>query len=254
VKVQLVGSESVGFMALAHFFQEKGYDVLHTDASTLDADLYVFCTGHETLRTLAQGLVILDLRDDTNLEAAEWAAYADFCLVSDAAAQTTLIETYGCEPTRIFLLPDNDLLIDLVHQGLRNTLLPAVVENRGETMIDQKRISDSTFTSPLQQTATLVARLEAIERQTDVMLRNYQIRSYVPFIGPLITWVRRNLTSHLREPYLDPMLERQVTFNRNLVVVLREILQLQTDLEARLAQLENENSHDRCNEAHHRNS
>jgi chromosome segregation ATPase len=49
------------------------------------------------------------------------------------------------------------------------------------------------------------------------MIRPYVVRSKLPIFGPLIAWVRRNLTSHLREPYLDPMVERQVSFNRQLV-------------------------------------
>jgi hypothetical protein len=45
-------------------------------------------------------------------------------------------------------------------------------------------------------------------------MREYVVRSGVPLVGPLIAWLRRNLTSHLREPYLDPIVERQVTFNQ----------------------------------------
>jgi len=50
--------------------------------------------------------------------------------------------------------------------------------------------------------------------QADVMLRGYTVQSRLPVVGPWIGWLRRNLTSHLREPYLDPMIERQVAFNR----------------------------------------
>ena len=73
--------------------------------------------------------------------------------------------------------------------------------------------------------------LEAmLEYQTDIMSRDYQVRSHIPLIGGLIAWVRRNLTSHLREPYLDPALERQVAFNRQLVHLLQERL-VQTALQ-----------------------
>ncbi|HYN88798.1 MAG TPA: hypothetical protein VER55_09720, partial [Ardenticatenaceae bacterium] len=42
-------------------------------------------------------------------------------------------------------------------------------------------------------------------------------------LGRLIAWVRRTLTSHLREPYVDPMFERQAAFNRHLALTLREL-------------------------------
>ncbi|MBN1888131.1 MAG: hypothetical protein JW850_09080 [Thermoflexales bacterium] len=57
----------------------------------------------------------------------------------------------------------------------------------------------------------------------DVTLRGYQVRSKLAIIGGLIAWVRRNLTSHLREPYIDPALERQMTFNRLAIDCLRDI-------------------------------
>ncbi len=63
-----------------------------------------------------------------------------------------------------------------------------------------------------------------LEQAADVMDRDYVVYSNAPLVGPLITWVRRNLTSHLREPYLDPALERQVAFNREVVSLLRRIL------------------------------
>jgi len=58
----------------------------------------------------------------------------------------------------------------------------------------------------------------------DVMQRGYVVRSNAPLVGSLIAWVRRNLTSHLREPYLDPTLERQVAFNREVVHTLQRLL------------------------------
>lgn len=71
--------------------------------------------------------------------------------------------------------------------------------------------------------------LEWLQSHTDVMLRGYAVRSKAPLVGKLIAWVRRNMTSHLREPYLDPMFERQVVFNHRLV----QVLQQQTEITAR---------------------
>ena len=96
---------------------------------------------------------------------------------------------------------------------------------------------------PQSQTATntpslaaLTARLDVAERQADVMQRDYQVQSKVPLVGPLVAWIRRNLTSHLREPYLDPTLEKQVALNRDLVKALQEVSALLRDLEERLSQ------------------
>ncbi len=73
--------------------------------------------------------------------------------------------------------------------------------------------------------------LEALEESADVMMRGYVVRSGLPVVGPLVAWIRRNLTSHLREPYLDPTMERQVGFNRRVAQALRR-------LESRLAAYE----------------
>ena len=53
-----------------------------------------------------------------------------------------------------------------------------------------------------------------------VGMPGYEVRSQVPFVGRLIAWVRRQLTSHLKEPYLDPIVARQEEFNRELVQTL----------------------------------
>jgi len=97
---------------------------------------------------------------------------------------------------------------------------------------------------PGPQVAGLAARIDGIERRADIMLRGYQVRSRALVIGPLIAWVRRNLTSHLREPYLDPTFERQVAVNRELVAALRGLSDRQADLERRLARFEEEQQDD----------
>jgi glycosyltransferase involved in cell wall biosynthesis len=63
--------------------------------------------------------------------------------------------------------------------------------------------------------------LQWLDKVADVMQRNYVVRSNAPIVGSLIAWVRRNLTSHLREPYVDPTFERQVAFNREVVSTLQ---------------------------------
>jgi glycosyltransferase involved in cell wall biosynthesis len=87
--------------------------------------------------------------------------------------------------------------------------------------------------------------LEDLEGQSDIAMRGYVVRSKVPVLGPFITWVRRNLTSHLREPYLDPMIERQVAFNHRVTGWIRQAVKAlsasahrQEVLEARVESLE----------------
>nr|HMN30421.1 hypothetical protein [Caldilineaceae bacterium] len=61
-------------------------------------------------------------------------------------------------------------------------------------------------------------------------------------IGPLLAWVRRNLTSHLREPYIDPTFQRQENFNRQVAKTIMELVGRETasqaSLEQRIAELE----------------
>ena len=84
-----------------------------------------------------------------------------------------------------------------------------------------------------------------IEAQADVALRSYRVRSKVPLFGPLIAWVRRHLTSHLREPYLDPIIEQQVSLNRQMAEWLKQAgatldasVQCQGELRHRIKALE----------------
>jgi hypothetical protein len=61
----------------------------------------------------------------------------------------------------------------------------------------------------------------------DIVMRDYRVRSNAPLVGKLIEWVRVNSTTHLKEAYLDKMLERQVNYNRLLAV---EVAALQNEL------------------------
>ena len=71
---------------------------------------------------------------------------------------------------------------------------------------------------------TVNADLDRIEAMSDVMIRGYVVRSRLPLVGGLIAWIRRTLTSHLREPYVDPIIERQIAFNRELVQLVRGLI------------------------------
>ena len=64
--------------------------------------------------------------------------------------------------------------------------------------------------------------------QADISLREYRVRSRVPVVGRLIEWIRYNSTTHLKEAYLDRIIERQVIYNRQLA---DEISRLRVDIE-----------------------
>lgn len=61
----------------------------------------------------------------------------------------------------------------------------------------------------------------------DIVMRDYRVRSHAPVVGNLIEWVRVNSTTHLKEAYIDRVLERQVNYNRLLAV---EVAALQNEL------------------------
>jgi glycosyltransferase involved in cell wall biosynthesis len=68
----------------------------------------------------------------------------------------------------------------------------------------------------------------------DVVMRDYRVRSNAPLVGKFIEWVRVNSTTHLKEAYLDRVLERQVNYNRLLAV---EVAALQNELVGLRAQV-----------------
>ena len=42
-------------------------------------------------------------------------------------------------------------------------------------------------------------------------------------VGRLVAWMRRNLTSHLKEPYLDPIILRQQAYNLRSTWTINEL-------------------------------
>lgn len=73
----------------------------------------------------------------------------------------------------------------------------------------------------------------------------YAVRSGVPVVGRTVAWLRRQLTSHLKEPYLDPVIAGQERFNKDLVASLlpaldaslREQRRLRAELELLRAEI-----------------
>jgi glycosyltransferase involved in cell wall biosynthesis len=101
----------------------------------------------------------------------------------------------------------------------------------------------ANFRQAVDEAELFARELPAMQRQfvplhdlADVALRDYRVRSGAPFIGRLIEWVRTHSTTHVKEAYLDRMVERQVIYNRMLA---NEVRRLQTEVHKLQAQVEN---------------
>jgi hypothetical protein len=256
MRIQIVSPPSTGPLPLIDRIQRHGYIVSHSNEVPPDADLYLFFSGHEAMKHLTHGWVFLDLRHAPGLNAANWLPYTDLCLVRSTSDQADLIASQGCEPERVYVVPDTEGLLALLDQARDGRLAPAEVPERSKPgFLPGRTHTEVTMPHPQGQPqseaatndpslAALAARLDVAEHQADVMQREYQVKSRVPLVGPLVAWLRRNLTSHLREPYLDPTLERQVALNRDLVKALQEVAARLANLEEQLSQLDERHDDD----------
>lgn len=88
----------------------------------------------------------------------------------------------------------------------------------------------------------------------DVALRGYRVNSGLPLVGRWVAAVRRALTSHVKEAYLDRIIERQVDYNGILALEVARLQEEVRRLQAELATLrrdcaEAENKQDAYNQA-----
>jgi|HigsolmetaAR202D_1030399.scaffolds.fasta_scaffold00721_7 Glycosyltransferase len=78
-------------------------------------------------------------------------------------------------------------------------------------------------------------QISALRQAALVGMPDYQVQSGAPFgLGKLIVWLRNQLTSHLREPYLDPIIARQEHYNRQLLDVILPALERSVRSQQRL--------------------
>jgi hypothetical protein len=66
-------------------------------------------------------------------------------------------------------------------------------------------------------------RIARLHEASAITIPGYTVTSHAPVIGPLLARMRRLFTSHLREPYIDPILERQEKFNRELTQMVEQL-------------------------------
>jgi glycosyltransferase involved in cell wall biosynthesis len=161
-------------------------------------------------------------------------------LLEDDGLRGSLI-VRGLERARAFTLEQYELRLGEILDGAMTYTLP-------EAAGDEPRAHDVLAAASVEREGMLLDLLAGeIDGKSDIALHKYVVRSHLPLFGPVIAWLRVNLTSHLREPYLDPMIERQVDLNRRLAEWLRRAArawnssaQRQAQLEARVQTLEAE--------------
>lgn len=112
------------------------------------------------------------------------------------------------------LLDDTELRRTLVERGRRRAEFFGIKQFNARTRAVLAEASQLARQGPPPAARRPASRLY---RQADVALREYRVRSSVPVLGPLIEWLRSNSTSHIKEAYLDRVVEQQVLFNRALV-------------------------------------
>ena len=147
-------------------------------------------------------------------------------LLEDDSLYSRLVAA-GLERSREFSLETyEDRLAEIVDRAVTYTLPEVPLEvDAAEPAPSQAEEDLKAPESPeggrKGTTDPLTRIAQDLEAQSDISMRGYVVRSKLPVIGSLVAWIRRNLTSHLREPYLDPMIERQIAFNHQLVTAVR---------------------------------
>jgi len=165
-------------------------------------------------------------------------------VLQDANLRGTLVER-GLERVQQFSLEAYEAGLGEIVDMARADRLPRLPVER---IPAQGNASETEAAASYARDAMFLSFLAGeLERSSDIAQRGYVVRSRAPLIGPLIAWVRRNLTSHLREPYLDPTIERQVAFNHQVAEWVHRAAgawevsaRRQAELEARVQELERE--------------
>ena len=99
----------------------------------------------------------------------------------------------------------------------------------------QSRVSPAAAPVDIEDAAD--AYWPELAAEASITMPEYTVRSKLPLVGGLIVWVRRNLTSHLKEPYVDPILQRQQGFNLRAAWIIEELTRRLDESQARMAAL-----------------
>ena len=191
------------------------------------------------IRWIRHAVVIVDCHAPIGGGVSRWLHYADLCLAATPEVYADLVDEHGCAPERVYTLSCEDgqyeeevaQLVERAATG-RQVGIPALRRERevGIPALQRER--------QVGIPALLRVTLEVVRDRADVAMRDYAVHSRLPIVGPLVAWLRRNLTSHLREPYFDPIVERQVAFNREVSTWMEQAVEQLEQFEERLARLE----------------
>lgn len=163
-----------------------------------------------------------------------------------------------------------DTVVGRLTQALDHVLAPrSLYDDLGQRGVrraksfSEARYADQ-FASLLEQALPSLKAVRADQAEHDTLaelahvgLLDYRVRSNAPVVGRLIVWLRTQLTAHLKEPYVDALVQRQERFNlamhervaelsqrlrhtnqREANRIIREQQQRIAQLEARVTQLE----------------
>jgi glycosyltransferase involved in cell wall biosynthesis len=223
------------------------------------ADLYVSASLHEgfgvpLIEAMASGLPVVT----TRVGSQPW-------VLEDAGILVAPGDVDELATQIISVLRDDKLYGDLVQRGLRRALdFSLEAYNNGWTKIITElqewlvarpsrplhlpgppKLDGGSAVAAELLDLPLQDEIKQLHQAADAVLKPYVVRSGLPVVGPLIVWLRRNLTSHLREPYLDPTLRRQERFNWLVVQTMRQVNRLleqpsgtQAAIDQRVTQLE----------------
>jgi glycosyltransferase involved in cell wall biosynthesis len=130
------------------------------------------------------------------------------------------------------LLDDPDLRAEMIRRGQARlaAFMPETFEQNVIRVVDEAVARSRQGPPPAGSEPRFPLYI-----YSDVALRDYAVRSGAPVVGPLIEWVRINSTTHVKEAYLDRIVERQVNYNKMLAT---EVGRLQAEVRRLRAEVE----------------
>ncbi len=189
------------------------------------ADVYVTASQHECfgaplIEAMAAGLPVV--------------ASASGAMPWVLNAEGAIDEAAGL----VFPEGDVDALVEKLTSVMGDTRLREALVARGYQRVEQ--FSREVFARNVSHILEKVAQIAQagpplgfqrsvppLVRQADVSLRSYRVRSNAPFVGRAIEWIRYNMTTHVKEAYVDRIIEQQVLYNR---VLAQELLSLREEV------------------------
>ena len=198
---------------------------------------------------LAQAVVLPSQHEGFGVPLVEAMAAGAPVIASAAGAMPWVLGADGDEPAGLVFAPgDVDALVATIARVLDEPGLAEQLATRGRRRADefsQTRFEEHTVAA-LAHAAELARqgpppaatqRATPLYEQADVALRAYRVRSKLPVVGRLLEWLRYNLTVHVKEVYMDRVIEQQVNYNRRLAA---EIAELRAEIASLKAQREEE--------------